>query len=201
MRVRDSWYRHAGPEEPLSQGELVFGCPVLFWSPDAGFEEILDPTYGDPSLCDRLDVIVASQTCDLYADKLGSAVVCAHLAIEEHHRDWRDWQGQQGDAPGNAEKWRRAWGREWQAIRNLQQAHRFMLAEDNVGEHTIGTRVVYLDEVFAVPVAVLRKAVGEQTGPRWVLRPPYREQFAKHMADMFSRVAVTRRPDAAGIGG
>jgi hypothetical protein len=67
--MSEAWYRAAGAEEPLTQGDLIFECPALSWrlsalQPPAG-SVAEDLSLGEHLIAEARDLVVMTQACDL----------------------------------------------------------------------------------------------------------------------------------------
>ena len=88
--MSDDWYGLAAPGEPLTQGDLVFDCPIIGWEPTrvdlrGGTEP--DVLVG-ASQVTRADVVVMTQACDLAQRKIANVVLCPHLALPDYENAW-----------------------------------------------------------------------------------------------------------------
>ena len=77
--MSDRWYRKAPAEEPLTQGDIIFSCPVVGWRRDVRLDfssgqEVLP--VGELLDAQRVDVIVMTQACDLEHAKVRNVVLC-----------------------------------------------------------------------------------------------------------------------------
>jgi hypothetical protein len=85
--MSDLWYGTAGPEERLTQGDIIFDCPLVNWSSTpvrvtASGSEIEALKSGWVAL--QADVIVMTQACDLEQDKIRNVVTCPHPALGDY---------------------------------------------------------------------------------------------------------------------
>ena len=84
--MTDRWYDLAAPNASLTQGDLIFDCPVLTWQTGAYFSqegthepEILKNTVDDISV----DVIVMSQACDLEQCRVDNVTMLNSGQVED----------------------------------------------------------------------------------------------------------------------
>jgi hypothetical protein len=187
--MSDVWYRGAAPGEPLTQGDLIFGCPVLSWKatalrPDGGtvVEEL---SLGDHLVAEASDLVVMTQACDLEHGKVTSVVLCPHYGLEEFKAAWEADQRGKGQNP-TAKAWRRYCDDICEgAIWNLS----LLNAQGGDGVE-VGHRVVDFHEVFTLPRPVLESLLQARGQTRPQLLPPYREHLSQSFARFFMRVGL-----------
>jgi len=85
--MSEAWFRAAGTEEPLTQGDLVLECPALSWrvsalQPPAG-SVAGEVSLGDHLIAEARDLVEMTQACDLEHAKVMSVVLCPHYGLEE----------------------------------------------------------------------------------------------------------------------
>ncbi len=106
----ETWYRAAAADEPLTQGDLVFGCPALSWklsaikADDGSIAKKL--SVGEHLLAVEMDPVVMTQASDLEHGKVGSVVRCHHYGLEEFKTVWEADQEGRGQNP-TAKAWHR----------------------------------------------------------------------------------------------
>lgn len=66
--MSEPWYEMAGPGERLTQGDIVFNCPLVSWAPGpiqvTGAGSELE-ALRQGRIAFQADVIVMTQACDL----------------------------------------------------------------------------------------------------------------------------------------
>ncbi len=187
--MSEAWYRAAGAEEPLTQGDIIFDCPALSWRLSA-LQPPVGPAAEDLSLGEHLiaearDLVVMTQACDLEHSKVISVVLCPHYGLEEFKAAWEEDQQSRGQHP-TAKAWRRycddiCEGTIWNL--NVLNAH------SDAGlavEH----RIVDFHEVFTLPRPVLESLLKVRNVSRPQLLPPYREHLSQAFARFFMRVGL-----------
>jgi hypothetical protein len=183
----EPWYQVVAPDKPLSQGDIILGCPVLAWLPS---HPHASPTPSPP-LEERAtvlseDVIVMTQACDLEQRKVHDVVLCRHFPLTAYRKnDWERWMTDRGQTPSE-KSWRRfcediAAGYVW----NLSFLDRFEHAE-------LGTevRIVNFHKVFTVPRDFMESLSRERRCQRLRLCSPYREHLSQAFARFFMRVGL-----------
>jgi hypothetical protein len=160
-------YDALAPGDPIDQGDLIEGCPVLSI---AGYDLKSLTTAGVRSVLSR--VVVLTQTCDLANDKAVAATV-AEVLDAQFLVDQKVFKA--ADVKGSL-RGGRIWG--WY----------FLPAADALG---LGEMIIDLRRVHTVRLDLLRElcASGQRKGRA---RPLYREHLAKHFADTFSRIGLPR---------
>src|SRR3990172_11112600 len=112
----DMWYDLTGPEEPLTQGDIIFDCPVLIWKDEPfgdGEDDDLDEQLRARSDCERADTVVLTQACDLAQNKVINVTLCVHYALHEWETIWREKMVAIGQNPSE-----KAWKSKCEDIRN-----------------------------------------------------------------------------------
>jgi len=82
--MADAWYEAVDAATPLTQGDLIFDCPLLTWQ-TADHHEHADSAE-QPPLTElvrafREDVVVMTQACDLEHHKVENVVLCPHVSL------------------------------------------------------------------------------------------------------------------------
>jgi hypothetical protein len=90
--MNEPWYEVVGAHVPITQGDLVFDCPLLGWNVaevTAGevTEKALERLIGSF----REDLVVLTQACDLEHRKVGNVVLCPHVALSSYREAWEHW--------------------------------------------------------------------------------------------------------------
>jgi len=158
-------YSIPSPDDPIDQGDLVDGCPIL---QIAHF----DPQLPDSPrvACSTHRVVVLTQTCDLANQKTQRVVVAivhsAQLLVAQKIVRASDVRG-----PIRAG---RVFG--WY----------FLPAAAELG---LEESIVDFRQLFTIPVDVIRKltAAGRRQAR---VQPLYREHLAKHFSDTYSRIGL-----------
>jgi hypothetical protein len=84
--MSEPWYGGVGPGERLTQGDIIFECPLVSWS--AAPIQVTSPGTEVEALRQGrvaflADVIVMTQACDLEQDKVRNVVACPHLSLSD----------------------------------------------------------------------------------------------------------------------
>ena len=108
--MSEAWYELAGADVPLTQGDLIFDCPLLTWDMDnleqAGRGAALEHCLPSLLRAFREDVVVLTPACDLEHHKVHNVVLCPHVPLSAFRQIWHHWMQSRNQNP--AEKaWRR----------------------------------------------------------------------------------------------
>jgi len=91
--MSDYWYEVIDASQRLTQGDLIFECPVVTW------DVSVRPKGAASDESDRLrqavtalsvDVDVMTQACDLEHDKVQNVVLCPHAALSDFRAAWEE---------------------------------------------------------------------------------------------------------------
>ena len=184
----EPWYEAVEPSQKLTQGDLIFDCPLLAWDPlklprvyEGEEAEILKPA----SRGFAADVVVMTQACDLEHGHVQNVVLCSHMSLSASRTAWDEWMKEDGHNP--TDKSFRSYcvdvnkGHIWnQAFINRSDL------EPKMAE----IRLVEFNEVFTVPVLFLQSILEQRNKSRLRLRPPYREHLSQSFARYFMRVGL-----------
>jgi hypothetical protein len=189
MTTSEPWYQVVDARERLTQGDLVFNCPLLSWSDvqlqishSSDVEALKQAVTAF-----KADVVVMTQACDLEHAKVRNVVLCPHLALSRFRALWESALQQGGQNP-TAKAWRNtcndiADGYVW----NQAFLNRCSLGE---GELSTELRVVDFHDIFTVPRLFVETLLSQRQGPRLRLLPPYREHLSQAFARFFMRVGL-----------
>ena len=185
--MSDRWYRLAQAGEPLSQGDLIFRCPIVTWRSlpvEAGLilgaealSQMIDP-FED-------DVVVMTQACDLEHGKVRNVVLSPHTALSDFKQLWEEDQQRRGQNPTV-----KSWQRLCDNIRDGQVWNLSILNAEDVDGMKVEHRVVDFRDVFTVPREMIESLLRHRNEPRPQLLPPYREHLSQAFARFFMRVGL-----------
>jgi hypothetical protein len=186
--MNDDWYRLAEPHERLTQGDIVFRCPLLNWHPAA--IEITAAAQESERLKQisqaiEADVVVMTQGCDLEHDHVTNVVLCPHVGLDEHRFLWEEFMNARGQNPSA-----KAWRNYCEDIRGGYVWNLCFLNATEMDGLSLEIRVVDFREVFTIPRVVLESLIRERAEPRPQLLPPYKEHLSQAFARFFMRVGL-----------
>lgn len=182
------WYEKTDSSAPISQGDIIFSCPIVSWSDD----EITPVKWDDNNrefesdLRKVLaDVIVMTQACDLEHNKVKNVLLCPHYSLSSVKEQVLKSQVEKGQ--NLTEK---AWRRYCEELKNGFNWNLSLLNpyKDSVPE--MEHRVVDFHEVYTVPKRTLESFVNADKSTRIRLLPPYREHLSQAFARYFMRVGL-----------
>lgn len=186
--MTDRWYDLADANAPLTQGDLIFDCPVLNWragtlslQEGARESEVLENAIDAISV----DVVVMTQACDLEQRKVENVTLCPHVSLNEHQSAWSSEMQKAGQNPTQ-----KAWRAHCDDICKGFIYNYTMLNRCKIGESSIGVRIVYFHEVFTLPRSFLESLLVSRGQPRFRLLAPYKEHLSQAFARFFMRVGL-----------
>ena len=184
------WYEVADATQRLTQGDLIFDCPILSWqwqSPNQSLdledtEELRRHVRGF-----RTNVVVMTQACDLENEKVNNVVLCPHLPLSKFRAIWDSTCQQMGHNPTT-----KAWKRMLTDLANGYVWNQTFLNACDVGEVDLQTEVCVVDfrEVLTSPRSFLESLLQQRKRKRLRLLPPYREHLSQSFARFFMRVGL-----------
>jgi hypothetical protein len=194
--MTNPWFEVVGGEERLTQGDLIFRCPLVGWNATAELSGSPEPeTLAEAMRAFWSDVVVMTQACDLEHDKVTNVVLCPHEPISLFRSRWEEGVRQAGAHPSA-----KAWRRTGEAIAAGYIWHQTFLNTAQLGEGELSTevRVVDFRQLYTVPRRFLESLLRTRGKPRLRLLPPYREHLSQAFARFFMRVGLPQAiPEAA----
>ncbi len=181
------WYSSVEPKIRLTQGDLIFDCPLVGWKEEIGQIEGARETEVLRQAVDAFaaDTVVMTQACDLEHDKVANVVLCPHYSLSRYRGIWEEAERGRNQNPSE-KAWRRYCGDICDGlIWNLA-----ILNSLTDGPVTTEHRVVDFHEVFTAPRVFLEGLIAERNQPRLRLLPPYREHLSQAFARFFMRVGL-----------
>lgn len=79
--MTNSWYTEVSADTKITQGELIFDCPVLEWTGTVN----TGSTNELKGLSEAIlaDIVVMTQACDLAQGKVDNVIVCPHYSLTQ----------------------------------------------------------------------------------------------------------------------
>ncbi|MEQ9369399.1 MAG: hypothetical protein RIG63_10270 [Coleofasciculus chthonoplastes F3-SA18-01] len=187
MMTNDPWYEAVDANTKLTQGDIIFDCPVVCWAsqpiePEIGKEV---ETLKSAIKVIKADVVVMTQACDLENNKVENVILCPHLPLERYKEEWENFMKARGQT-----KLSKAWVRTCEDIKNGYIWNLAMLNEGITEELSLTHRVVDFQDVYTLPRIFLESLLQKRGKPRLRLRPPYREHLSQAFARFFMRVGL-----------
>ena len=185
--MSDAWYDIVASDIPLTQGDLIFGCPLLTWQSNALRLEGTDESevLMDATTAIQADVVVMTQACDLEQEKVENVILCPHVDLDEYFAAWKNNMENAGQKPTY-----KAWKSRCNNICNGYMWNLAMLNDCQINRSNIGVRIVDFSEIFTVPRFFLESLLQQRGHSRFRLLPPYREHLSQAFARFFMRVGL-----------
>lgn len=185
--MTSTWYETIEADVSLTQGDLVFDCPIITWS-SSGFElgenqesQVLQRM----SVAISADVVVMTQACDLMHEKVSNVIVCPHTSLTEYKASYEEEMKKQ-----NQNLTVKAWRSHCNDISDGFVWNLSMLNKGDEGQISIEHRIVDFRDVYTVPGEFLKSLLTQRSKPRLRLLPPYREHLSQAFARFFMRVGL-----------
>ena len=185
------WFESAGPEQPLTQGDLLWEFPVPRWqtfAPQGPLDALTEQDLLDQSSeIFVTDLIVLTQACDLEQGKVSSVVLCPCVTLSAFRPDWEAVQSSRGQAPTE-----KAWKSHCEAITKGFLWDQAIINSYNGEPAQLRTeeRFTLFSEVLTCPRWFLEHILRRKGTPRLRLLPPYREHLSESFARFFMRVGL-----------
>jgi hypothetical protein len=183
----EAWYEIVGPNIPLTQGDIIFECPLLAWKDNTLKLEGAAETEVLKSAANGIqaDVVVMTQACDLEHEKVENVILCPHVSLNDYRGIWDDNMQKTNQTPTE-----KAWRHHCNDICDGFMWHFTMLNDCQTDGSSIGIRIVFFNEVFTIPRSFLESLIKQRGHSRFRLLPPYREHLSQAFARFFMRVGL-----------
>lgn len=191
--MTEAWYELAKASTKLTQGDIIFNCPILTWKPEMpklqAIETEIEVLKGAVDAI-QADVVVMSQACDLENGKVSNVILCPHVSLSVYQKDWQEAMKAGGQNPTD-----KAWRSLCNDIRdgymwNLAMLNNGVVKNEAIGEIVTEHRVVDFHDVYTIPRDFLESVLQQRSHPRLRLLPPYREHLSQAFARFFMRVGL-----------
>lgn len=188
QKMNNNWYELVNADTPITQGDLIFDCPILTWATELpkfkNSQSELDILKTSVNAI-KADVIVMTQACDLENNKVTNIILCPHIALADYKQDWEEVMKNYGQNP-TAKSWKRL-------CDDIKDGYMWNLSMLNYGEIAginIEHRIVDFHDVYTIPRNFLESILQQRKKPRLRLLPPYREHLSQAFARFFMRVGL-----------
>jgi len=173
------WFEIVGPDDPLSQGDILFSVPIVF-SPSDPDDLLLNPI---PIKIERNDGIILTQTCDFENDNVEMVLFCPIFPLDEFAGDLAD-----SATPKAIKSTKdRLWDGKYLAYYVLNKCE----LEGSKNDYY----VVDLKNPRSIPLDFV-KNISKRHSKRIRLRSPYREDLSQKFAYVIMRVGLPdKKPD------
>lgn len=175
-----SWYEEISYSDELSQGELIYDCPIPV--PSSGVYQELRQVEGDsgqtveieePVDIQHANIVIMTQSCDIEQNKVDSLIVCPVWSLSELVASHQYFE---------ASKAR-------EQLRQGKEPAFHLLNEYKSETVEMSLSVVEFHRIYALPKEYLQ-AVASNTAVRLRVLPPYREHLSQAFARYFMRVGL-----------
>lgn len=185
--MSDAWYEEVPATTRLTQGDLIFDCPLICWQPGLLRREGVPETevLRGATAAIKSDVVVMTQACDLEFEKVSNVVLCPHMNLAEYRLAWEVEMKRKNQNPTQ-----KAWRDYCDDIREGFVWNLTLLNAGKGGTLSVEHRVVDFHEVYNVPRDFLESLIAQRKQPRLRLLPPYREHLSQAFARFFMRVGL-----------
>jgi hypothetical protein len=185
--MTNNWYEIVSAKKPLTQGDLIFDCPVLVWKKDIpklsgkSETEILKSSIDVISV----DVVIMTQACDLENNKISNVTLCPHIAVSEYKSLLETKTIAKGENFTT-----KKWDKYVAELENGTIWHKSLLNSNDTKTILFEHRIVDFYEVYTIPRTFLENVVRNRKIPRPRLLPPYREHLSQAFARFYMRVGL-----------
>ena len=185
--MAERWYEIVESTEPITQGDLIFDCPLIAWESreidleGKGEEEILKGLTKAISA----DVIVMTQACDLEQHKVENIILCPHDALSDLRSTWEENMRQREQKPTD-----KAWASFCRDVKDGFIWNLAMINEYRNPDFESEVRIVDFHEVFSAPRLLVESILKKRNNSRLRMLPPYREHLSQAFARFFMRVGL-----------
>jgi hypothetical protein len=188
MMPNEPWYETIEGGDSITQGDLIFNCPLLSWNVNSisfqGYKET--ETLVGATNAISADVVIMTQACDLEYNKVSNIILCPHISLTEYRTYWEDEMRAGGQNPTV-----KAWKNHCNDICDGYVWNFSMINKYSIdGETEMEVRLVDFHEVFTIPRKFLEKLLEQRNEKRFRLLPPYREHLSQAFARFFMRVGL-----------
>lgn len=186
--MNESWYEIVAAGTSLTQGDLIFACPLLTWSTSLLAESTSMSNPGslrEGVTAFTADVVVMTQACDLEYGKVRNVVLCPHDPLSDFRRIWEEGMKLSGHNPTE-----KAWRKTCDDIAGGYVWNQCFLNSFDQSTPPLELRVVDFHEIFTLPRDSLEGFLDRLNTPRVRLLPPYREHLSQAFARFFMRVGL-----------
>jgi hypothetical protein len=187
--MSESWYEVNVSGTRLTQGDLIFNCPILTWITDSNKDLPISDHINLQNKCVAIesDVVVMTQACDLENNKVKNLILCSHYSLKDYKDDWESAMKSKGQNPTKD-----SWAKYCNNIRDGYCWNLAMLNKFENNSFTMDHRVVDFHEVYSLPRDFLELLLKQrdQSETFLRLRVPYREYLSQAFARYFMRVGL-----------
>ncbi|MGG3115303.1 hypothetical protein [Bacillus paranthracis] len=164
-----SWYEEINAETPISQGDILFDCPIFLPIPQYEFSDLENLSKTKMGVA-TANVIIMTQACDLNTDngkrppKVDSVVVAVLYDVK---------------------------GQKWGTVSDVfkDKVKSASLLDKNEDGIPMNWQIVSFKNLYTIPYTLL-EAFRAQHGPRLRMKSPYLENLSQKFGNFFSRIGL-----------
>jgi hypothetical protein len=182
------WYEEVASDVPLTQGDLLRGCPVARWDGEATPEQFEGENPQGMLIAEAVDCIVMSQACDLEYGHIREVILCPTYPLSEYRALWQEEQRSQ-----NQNATEKSWRKHLNDIQDGKVWNLAMIKErvpEDRGGIQIELQIIDFHEILSVPRRFVENWAARIGDRRLRLLPPYREHLSQAFARYFMRVGL-----------
>lgn len=175
------WYSVVESNEKITQGDILFDCPIFSIDPNtvdvSSLENIISSKA--ETKINTSNVVVLTQACDLENVKVGSVVVAPLYDIKT------------AIVPGEdkVETPQQKYGIRWGFIKDIYAGNRPSYTLIGEYDESFGFQIVNFSKIFTIPYGILDN-FKDYHGPRLRLNTPHRELLSQQFGQFFSRIGL-----------
>lgn len=185
--MTNSWYELASSDNPLTQGDLIFDCPVSVWKKvetDSGVDEEIEILKSSIDFVSA-DVVVMTQACDLENNNISNITLCPHISVLTYKKLLKENRESRGLTLNSGD-----WKKFLKELKNGTRWDKSLLNSFENDEKPFDHRIVDFYEVYTIPRNFLETLIEDRGKPRPRLLAPYREHLSQAFARFYMRVGL-----------
>lgn len=158
------WYTEIDDSAPISQGDIIFDCPIIVPDPEFDFTGLEDISNIEMRIY-TADVIVMTQACDLANDPPDTVIVAQINGLD---------------------------GISWSTLSEINSGRRpayHLISKKENGNAVMDYKIVDFTSIYSVSLILLQKQA-ELQKYRLRLNSPYLEFLSQRFGYFFSRIGL-----------
>ena len=168
------WYDKLVDSEEITQGDILFNCPVAILDVNAQLSEGANIR----SNIEYIDGIIITQACDIQNNKTDNIVICQVIPLEDAEEQFKLAGKNEKEIRNNIK-----------SILKGQVVSKHIINNYNSENYNQDYYIVDFNNIYTIPKN-LAKEIAKQNKIRLRLCPPYREHLSQSFARFFMRVGL-----------
>lgn len=168
------WYEELNNSDNITQGDILFNCPVAILDPYAKLSEGAEIK----TRIEYVDGIIVTQACDIANGKTDSIVICSLISKSEAEKQFEHAGKSQKEIKNNIK-----------SIVKGQIVSKHIINNYNSETYEQDYYIIDFNNIHTIPIS-LAKEIAKQNEIRLRLCPPYREHLSQSFARFFMRVGL-----------